>query len=63
MQRLCLSRGEEDESRVNGGQQLFPVAMHTDSHIQGFQGLHMFCVPASCGSAVSPSSSIGDEFN
>ena len=53
MQPLCLSRGVEDESRVNGGQQLSLVATRTDSHILGFQGLHMFCVPASCGSAVS----------
>ena len=36
MQPLCLSRGEEDESRVNGDQQLSPVAKRTDSHIQGF---------------------------
>ena len=42
MRPLCLSRGEEDESRVNGGQQLPPVAMHTDLHIRGFQGLHVF---------------------
>ena len=42
MRPLCLSRGEEDESRVNGGQQLSPVATRTDSHIRSFQGLHVF---------------------
>ena len=41
---LCLSRSVEDESRVNGGQRLSPVATRIDSHIRGFQGLHMFCL-------------------
>ena len=49
---LCLSRGEEDESQVNGGQQLSSVATCTDLHIRGFSGASHVLVPASCGSVV-----------
>ena len=44
---LCLTRGEEDETRDNDGQRLSPVATHVG-------GPHVFFVPASilCGRAV-----------